>query len=179
LKFIRLSNSTSSFIVGLKQVYVRDPQQFLGKLREKFPSLTVQALDANFVAGFKHLKLILYQSWVAFNRGIPYLKKLDLELIVRVACDSQINRALKAVGLKSGTIDLALVAIGDQKNLKSFVEDIMNLGEISASVLKMIPKKKTFLMNHHDISSNLIQATVADKNKLALILSEKANLLRI
>ncbi|MCP8304016.1 MAG: hypothetical protein H3Z50_00865 [archaeon] len=179
MKFIRLNDRTSSLILGMKGVHVDDPKEFIGKLREEFPSLTVQALDADFVAGFEHLKSILQQSWIAFNRGISYSKKLDLELIVRVACDSQINRALKTVGLRSETMDLALVAIGDQKNLKSFAEAMMGLGEISDSVLKLTPKKETFLMRHHGISPNLVKATVADKNRLAMILSEKANLLRV
>ena len=178
MKFIRLNENTSSFIIGIKRVYIGDPEQFLRNIREKFPSLTVQALDANFVAGFEHIKLILHQSWIAFKRGISYSKKLDLELIVRVACDSQINRALTTVGLKSGTMDLVLIAIGNQKHLKSYAEAITSLGEISDNVLKLTPKKETYLMKHHDISNNLFKATIAIKNKLAMILSEKANLLR-
>ncbi|MCP8310341.1 MAG: hypothetical protein L6M37_01850 [Candidatus Methylarchaceae archaeon HK02M1] len=179
MKFIKLDDRTSSLILGIKGVYIANPKEFLGKLREKFSSLHVQALDANFVAGFEHLKSILQQSWMAFNRGISYSKKLDLELIVRVVCDSQINRALKTVGLRSGTMDLVLVAIGDLKNLRFFAEAIMDLGEISDSVLKLTPKKEAFLIKYHCISLNLVKATVADKNRLAMILSEKANLLRV
>ena len=179
MKLIRLDNDASSLIIGIKKIYIENPRSFLEKLRERFPSLTIQALDANFIAGYEHLKSILYQSWTAFKRDISYSKKLDLELIVRMACDSQINRALKIVGLKSGIMNLAIVAMGDQRNLKLFAEDIKSLGEISESVLKLTPKKENFLIEHHDLSSKLLQSTISYKNKLAAILSEKANLLRI
>lgn len=179
LRYIRLDDKTSSIILGVKGVIIDDPEQFLRNLRDKFPNLIIQALDANFVAGFEHLKMILQQSWMAFNRGISYTKKLDLELIVRLACDSQITRALKTLGLKSGKMNIALIAIGELKHLKLFNEAIKDLEEISDDVIKLNHKKKKFLIKHHSISDELIKATIADRNKLAAILSEKANLLRI
>jgi len=179
LYYIRLGNKTLSIVLGMKGVIIDDPEQFLRNLREKFSNLIIQALDANFVAGFEHLKMILQQSWMAFNRGISYTKKLDLEIIVRLACDSQIARALKTLGLKSGKMDIALIAIGELKHLKPFTENINDFGEISDYVIKLNPEKKKFLIKHHKISDGLIKATIANRNKLAVILSEKANLLRI
>ncbi len=179
LRYIKLGDKTLSIILGMKGVIVESPEQFLRNLREKFPNLTIQALDANFISGFEHLKMILQQSWTAFNRGISYTKKLDLELIVRLACDSQIARALKTLGLKSGKMDIALIAVGESKNLKLFNETIKDLGEFSDDVIKLNPEKERFLIKHHNISDELIKATIADRNKLAAILSEKANLLRI
>jgi tRNA threonylcarbamoyladenosine modification (KEOPS) complex Cgi121 subunit len=179
LRYIRLSDKTSSIVLGMKGVIVENPEQFLRNLRDKFPNLTIQALDANFVSGFEHLKMILQQSWTAFNRGISYTKKLDLELIVRLACDSQIARALKTLGLKSGKMDIALISIGDLKNLKLFTQFVKDLGEFSDDVIKLNPSKERFLTKHHNISDRLIKATILDKDKLAAILSEKANLLRV
>lgn len=179
LHYIRLGDKNLSTILGMKGVIVENPEQFLRNLREKFPNIVIQALDANFVAGFGHLKMILQQSWMAFEREISYTKKLDLELIVRLACDSQITRALKTLGLKSGRMDIALIAIGELKHLKLFNETIKDLGEISDDAVRLNPEKERFLIKHHNISDELIKATIVDKNKLAAILSEKANLLRI
>jgi tRNA threonylcarbamoyladenosine modification (KEOPS) complex Cgi121 subunit len=179
LHYIKLDNKTSSIILGIKGVMIDNPQQFLRNLRDNFPNLIIQTLDTNFVAGFEHLKMILQQSWMAFNRGVSYTKKLDLELIVRTACDSQIERALKTIGLKPGKMNIALVAIGEIKNLKLFIKSIKNLGEVSDDAIKLNPEKKKFLIKHHSISDELIKATIFDRNKLAAILSEKANLLRI
>ncbi|MGQ9469470.1 MAG: KEOPS complex subunit Cgi121 [Nitrososphaerales archaeon] len=179
MRYIRLSDKTSSIVLGVKGAIINNPEQFLRNLRDKSPNLIIQALDANFVAGFEHLKMILQQSWMAFNRGISYTKKLDLELIVRLACDSQIARALKTLGLKSGKMDIALIAIGEIKHLKHFDEAIKDFGEISDDVIKLNPEKEKFLIKHHGISDELIKATIVDRNKLAAILSEKANILRI
>ncbi|MCP8312836.1 MAG: hypothetical protein H3Z53_00460 [archaeon] len=179
MHYVRLGDKTLSMILGMKGVVIEDPEQFLRRLKDKFPNLIIQALDANFVAGFEHLKMILQQSWMAFNRGISYTKKLDLEILVRLACDSQIARALKTLGLKSGKMDIALIAIGELKYLKPFTQFIKDFGEISDNVIKLNPEKEKFLIKHHNISDELIKATIADRNKLAAILSEKANLLRI
>ncbi|MCP8321346.1 MAG: hypothetical protein H3Z52_10475 [archaeon] len=179
MRYIRLGDKTLTIVLGMKGVIIDDPEQFLGRLKDKFSNLIIQALDANFIAGFEHLKMILQQSWVAFNRGISYTKKLDLEIIVRLACDSQIARALKTLGLKSGKMDIALIAIGEMKHLKLFAENIKDLGEISDYIIKLNPSKERFLIKHHNISDELIKATITEKNKLAAILSERANLLRI
>ncbi len=178
LRFIKLDDKTESLILGIKEVVINDPNEFLRNLRDKFSNLVIQALDANFIAGYEHLKMILQQSWMAFNRKVSYTKKLDLEIIVRMACDSQIERALKTLGLKSGKMDIALIVIGETRNLRLFAENIKNLGEISDDVIKLNHKKKKFLIKHYSISNELIKATIADKNKLAMILSERANLLR-
>ncbi|MEM3383523.1 MAG: KEOPS complex subunit Cgi121 [Nitrososphaerales archaeon] len=178
MRYIKLNNKISSIILGIKGVIIDDPKDFLRVLREKYPKLVIQALDANFVAGYEHLKMILQQSWVAFNRGVSYAKKLDLEIIIRIACDFQIERALKTIGLRSGKMDIALIAIGEIKDLRLFAENIKDLGEISDDVINLSHEKKKFLIKHHNISNELIKATIADKNKLAMILSERANLLK-
>jgi len=178
LRLIKLSDNISSLIIGIKRVRIEDPKQFLKGLKDKQPSLTVQALDARFVAGFEHLKMVLQQSWMAFDREASYSEKLDLEIIVRVACDSQITRALRTVGLKSEVMDIALVVIGEPRTLKLFAEVIKGL-EISDDVIKLNPEKESFLIKHHNISNKFVEATIADKNKLAMILAERANLLRI
>ncbi|NWG08951.1 MAG: hypothetical protein HXX80_01345 [Nitrososphaerales archaeon] len=164
--------------MGIRGVRIEGPEQFLKGLKDKHPSLTVQALNARFVAGFEHLEMVLQQSWMAFDRETSYSKKLDLEIIVRVACDSQIARALRTVGLKSKAMDIALVAIGEPRALEFFSEAIKGLGEISDDVIELNPKKESFLIKHHKIANELIGATIAD-NKLAVILAERANLLRI
>ena len=173
---IRLDRKNSALLVGFKDIIINNPEDFLNRIKSSFDSLTIQVIDANFIAGFKHLKMIIQQSWTAFKLGVAYNKKMDMELISRISCDSQISRSLRTVGMKKGKIDLVIISIGDRNNLLSFMNFIKKLGPISKKPLQLNAHKRDFLMRHHGVSNEQIKATTLN-NKLAVILAEKANLL--
>lgn len=157
---------------------MQDPEEFRGKLRSGFHEIMIQALDAKFVAGSEHLEMVVRQSWIATLRNASYAKKMDVDLALRVACDLQIARALRAVGLRRGTMDLAVIAIGDRDRLEPFFKFVRRIGEVSDEVLRLSPKKRRFLMQFHSLSEEAIKATLERRGKLAALLAERAALLR-
>jgi tRNA threonylcarbamoyladenosine modification (KEOPS) complex Cgi121 subunit len=173
---IRLDRENSALLVGFNDIIINNPEEFLNGIKSRFNSLTIQVINANFIAGFKHLKMIIQQSWTAFRLGVAYNKKIEMEIISRISCDSQISRSLKTVGMKKGKIDLVIIAIGDRKSLISFMNFIKKLGPISKMPFQLNANKRDFLMRHHGLSNEQIKATTLN-NKLAIILAEKANLL--
>jgi len=177
MRYIKLDKNTSTLIFGLKKINLITQGSFLDRLQKSFPNLIIQAFDAKFIAGFEHIKMIVQQSWVAKKRGITYANKVELDLIMRVACTLQIEDALRAAGLKPHVMDVVVVTIGDVNSLHELGKSIKNLGKTSDKIVELSKKKEKFLKKYHGITDELIKATVADDNKLAILLAERASLL--
>jgi tRNA threonylcarbamoyladenosine modification (KEOPS) complex Cgi121 subunit len=80
---------------------ISDVDLFLHSLSERLGP-HVQAVDAERVAGLKHVELAAIQAWEAWTRGLPRAKKLELEFLLRLACTDQISKAIERVGLRVG-----------------------------------------------------------------------------
>ncbi|MCX8192016.1 MAG: KEOPS complex subunit Cgi121, partial [Nitrososphaerales archaeon] len=117
---VELEDDTIGLFIGIKGVKIHEPREFIKMLRESLPDLLLQVVDARFVAGQKHLELIIKQSFEAWKRGITYTDRRDMDLIVRLACDLQIKDALEKIGIKSGVMDVVLIGIGKRDSIDRF-----------------------------------------------------------
>ncbi|MCS7116076.1 MAG: KEOPS complex subunit Cgi121 [Nitrososphaerota archaeon] len=174
---VELEDDTIGLFIGIKGVKIHEPREFIKMLRESLPDLLLQVVDARFVAGQKHLELIIKQSFEAWKRGITYTDRRDMDLIVRLACDLQIKDALEKIGIKSGVMDVALIGIGKRDSIDRFYNLAKRIGNVSDEPLELTENKAQFIKEVYHISDDLIRATVGGADKLALLLAERAALL--
>jgi tRNA threonylcarbamoyladenosine modification (KEOPS) complex Cgi121 subunit len=174
---LKLEDSTVVALIGLRLIKVEEPMRSIEKLRAEFPNLLIQAIDPRHIAGVDHLRMILHQAWEAKKRCLLYANKFELDLVVRIACDTQISQALKQVGVKPGLHDMVLIVIGNIKEMQLFIRRIQAYGEPSDSVMNLTDKKKKMMMKHHGIESDLLKSHRFHKNLIAYVLAEKAALL--
>lgn len=177
LRLFSLSEQVSCTAIGLEGVEIEDPKTFLGQFEEKFPTLIIQAIDARFIAGFTHAQMIMQQSWESSRRGLSYARKPTLDLLLRLALSNQIAEALTKVGLRKGTVDLAILAIGSPSEVKNLYEYSGKLGKISDKVILLSKRKDKFLRELHDISTKASDSTTIGVDPLAYLLAERAALL--
>ena len=74
-------------------------KNFLDDLRTEFPNLVIQAISSNFILNRDYVKKILSLSIFAKNHGILLSKKLEIDILLRFACTTQINDAIKNLSL--------------------------------------------------------------------------------
>lgn len=177
LHIIKLDGNTVGCFTGIKNVKVNEPKKFINKLRHRMPNTTIQVVNAKFVAGPHHIELILKQAYDAWRRGISYAEKYDVDLIVRLACNLQIEKALKKVGVKRGVMDVVLIAIGDRSIVKKLYKLAYNIGDPSDEPIKLTDDKVRFLKEEYRISDEVIHSTLKDVEKIPFLLAEKAALL--
>ena len=161
-------------LAGMK-LRIRDTDGFIRSIRAINSRVAMQAIDANFVAGKEHVLSILQQSLQAKKRGMMLSKRVEIDILIRLACTNQISKALDDIGLKDGINNVLIIAIGkiaDLKVVQKYLVKNYRLG----NVLKPSAKKTRLLSSHHKIGREEINACI-NGNKLASILAERANLL--
>jgi len=168
-----LDCDTKLLLLAVHGVKVDDPKSFVKSLRREVPGVVLQAVDARFVAGREHAKLIAQQSWTASKRGVLSVK-FDLDIVLRLACDSRIENALETVGLRSGVMDVVFIAVGHPDDINRLLIHLGTLGEVRDSLLRLTGSKESFLKKHHKITDLCLRSTVLKGDALPYILSEKA-----
>ena len=178
LRIFQVDKNIEALIIGIKDVNIKDPEVLLKNIQKVVIGGFAQGFVAQFIAGPKHLELIIKQAWEAKKRNIPYVEKFDLDLLIRIACTLQIHKALKTVGFKKGIMDIVILAIGKEKTLKNLIKYVNSIGTFSDQVLEGNTERIEFLKSTYKISKELIENTLYRKDILAYLLTEKAAILK-
>ena len=139
-------------------------------LRKKFPKLYLQAISSKFILDKEHTKKIISISINKKLKNQLLSEKLETDLLLRFASTTQINDAIKNVGL-SKSQNFILIAIGSKSYQKK-------LSEIINDDLDIIFKKNNqkFLKKYFQISSQTLNS-IESKTPLTDLLVEKASIL--
>jgi KEOPS complex subunit Cgi121 len=122
-----------------------------------YEGCTIQLMDANGIAGKKHLLHGVIHSINAFKRGKNLANDLGIEICIRVSAQRQISKALDILGLKKGKMDIATVFINCPDYFIDELNNIFNRDDNvldSNNVLKdiyNISEKELNIMNIEDI----------------------------
>ena len=145
-------------------------KDYLLSLRKKFPNLYLQAISSKFILDKEHAKKIISISINKKLKNQLLSEKLETDLLLRFASTTQINDAIKNVGL-SKSQNFILIAIGSKSYQKK-------LSEIINDDLDVIFKKnnQNFLKNYFQISSKTLNS-IESKTPLTDLLVEKASIL--
>ncbi|MDP6303727.1 MAG: KEOPS complex subunit Cgi121 [Candidatus Nitrosopelagicus sp.] len=145
-------------------------KDYLLSLRKKFPNLYLQAISSKFILDKEHAKKIISISINKKLKNQLLSEKLETDLLLRFASTTQINDAIKNVGL-SKSQNFILIAIGSKFHQKK-------LSKIINDDLDVIFKKnnQNFLKNYFQISSKTLNS-IESKTPLTDLLVEKASIL--
>ncbi len=145
-------------------------KDYLLSLRKKFPKLYLQAISSKFILDKEHAHKIISISINKKLKNQLLSEKLETDLLLRFASTTQINDAIKNVGL-SKSQNFILIAIGSKSYQKK-------LSEIINDDLDVIFKKnnQNFLKNYFQISSKTLNS-IESKTPLTDLLVEKASIL--
>lgn len=113
----------------------------------------IQLLNAEGIAGEKHIIHAFNQSIVAFSRGENIANDLGLEICVRASAQRQISKALKLLGLKAGFNKICALLVNCNREIED--ELILLLEKRDAGILK---PDKEILKNLYQISDAEIES---------------------
>ena len=139
-------------------IFIKDIEMFLGKIKEnrKSKNNVILALDADKLAGEKHLMFAIEKAMNSSKTGRNIAKDPGKEIMLYAAGTRQINRAVK-IGVHNGKNNIALVAIGEDIDLSAFDEIA------PGNVLLYDRSKNPMLMDFFNITHEEIQAVGEDK----------------
>jgi KEOPS complex subunit Cgi121 len=77
----------------------------------KKDSEIIQLLNADAVAGYRHIEHGVNQAFLAFERGENLANDLSVEICLRCSAQRQISKAFDLLGLTEGPMNLCIVLI--------------------------------------------------------------------
>ena len=89
----------------------------VGKTLDKINNLKnndeeiIQLLDADAVAGLRHVEHGVNQAFLAFSRHENLANDLSVEICLRCSAQRQISKAFEILGLKEGKMNLCAILI--------------------------------------------------------------------
>jgi len=145
-------------------------KEYLLSLRMKFPKLQLQAISSKFILDKEHAKKIISISINKKLRNQLLSEKLETDLLLRFANTTQINEAIKNVGLSS-TENFILIAIGNKSSQIKLSKSIY--GDLGTIFKK---NNQNFIKKYFQISNQTLKS-IESKTPLIDLLVEKASLL--
>lgn len=163
-------------IVGVSDVmsFVRSLQQVQAGC-----STTIQALDADLVAGAKHILFAVEKAMRSWGSGNSIANDLGMEILLYASGKRQINKALD-MGLHEGNNRVAFVIVGDSPSVVekavsqvvALVEGMEGMADTGseggnksqlAGILAYIEDKKERLQSFFDITDLELEAAGEEK----------------
>lgn len=100
---------------NVRKNIVNDPAQAIENIKRLGKDVIVQIFDGRCVVSVKQIHAAAVAAHFAFKAGSNISKKFELEFLLRLAADTQINRAIKKMGIKPETREVGYCVLSDDR----------------------------------------------------------------
>ena len=102
-------------VTAYKNVKIDNVEDFIQNARKEAGEAVVQFFDAKFIAGFEHLFFAVLNALTAFKNNLNISKSLAVEILLYAAAERQIRNAVKFLGVREETRDVAVVVLAESR----------------------------------------------------------------
>jgi KEOPS complex subunit Cgi121 len=165
---------TGLMIVG-GRVDIKDVRVFIGKLAAigKECNVTVQAVNADYVAGPGHIEFAANKAVEAFRQKANLARDPGMETMLYLRGRRQIEKALE-LGVRAGHNAVAIVIIGDDPGCAvDKVRAVLDV--VDDSVVGYDHKKDPALMKMYDITPAEVE--IVGRERIPMLVRERSALL--
>lgn len=162
-------------IAGFRKAKIEDVEEFLKIIRREKPrNVEMQFFDAEFVATWQHLYFAALNVLTAFKNEDNISKSMAMESMLYASAQRQIRKAMKLLGIKPDSSEIAVLVIGDDpQSAKSALSLVLKQikGERDDTVLKLSKEKAVSIRKIFAISDVELE-TAMEKNGLEKALTD-------
>ena len=147
--------------IGFKNIKIRNIDKFLENFRKENKNNIIQFFDADYVAGSQHLFFAALNAVQAFEKKTNISSNLAVETILYASAQRQIKKAVKMLGIKQDSSNLAVLIITENpiktnESLK-LLENLVS-GQRDDTVLELTDKKFFRIRKLFEISDLELEA---------------------
>lgn len=151
-------------ITGFRNVKIKNIEEFFDRIRkEKPPNIEIQVFDANPIATWQHLYFAVINALKAFKNNENIADNLGVEILLYASAQRQIQKAIKLVGIKNNSSEIAVLIIGEKSEdinsalsiISKDIKDQYNELVLQLSKEKMTTIKKTFEISDEELKTAL------------------------
>lgn len=104
-------------ITGFREVRIGNVEVFFKTIRNEKPAdVEIQFFDAQLVATWQHLYFAVLNALTAFKNEENISRDLAMEIMLYVSAQRQIRKAMKILGIKPYSSNIAMTAVADRPN---------------------------------------------------------------
>ena len=153
-------------------IFIDNVEDFLRKLKRvsEEKKITIQAMDADKLAGERHIRFAVEKAVNSFKTGTNIANDLAKEIMIYASGTRQISKAVR-LGIHRGENNIVLVAVGEEPDLSEFREIMPK------SVLEYNESKKEAVMRAFNITKEEIEA--AGEGKMPELVLERVALVDV
>lgn len=118
----------------------------------KKDSEIIQLLNADAVAGKRHIEHGVNQAFLAFERGENLANDLSVEICLRCSAQRQISKAFGLLGLKEGKMNLCAILI----DCDDYTSELSSLFDLDDNVLVADAEKLKEIYSISDDELNIM-----------------------
>lgn len=139
-------------------IFIDNVEDFLRKLKRvsEEKKITIQALDADKLAGDRHIRFAVKKAVNSFKTGTNIANDLAKEIMIYASGTRQISKAM-GFGIRKGENNIVLVAVGEEPDLSEFSEIMPK------RVLEYNDSKKEAIMRAFNITKEEVEAAGEEK----------------
>ena len=156
-------------ITGFQNAKIGNAKDFIKKIREKISQkVWIQFFDSSLIASWEHLFFATLNAQLSFKNNSNISKSIEIETLLYASTQNQIDKAIKKIGIKDETEDIAIVIVG--KNESQIDETLLEISEKigkkpDQSVIDLSKRKLKKIAKEFNISENEI-ASVMKKDDI-------------
>jgi tRNA threonylcarbamoyladenosine modification (KEOPS) complex Cgi121 subunit len=157
-------------IICTDSLFVADIGVTIPRFRKMFPDVMIQGINPSYIFGKRHIFEVIKIILECNKRNIKIAKRLEMELLLRIVCSNQVDKAINIGGIKNNGSG-CFVLLSERK--RPIIDSIKYLR-------KLFVKQNSFLLNATkekmlDICEKLeFPCSNFNKKEFLKILTEKA-----
>jgi tRNA threonylcarbamoyladenosine modification (KEOPS) complex Cgi121 subunit len=167
LKYIREAGKYVE-LTGFRNVNVNDVEDFVKAARDETSQTTwIQFFDAELVATWQHLYFAVLNALLAFRNERNISKSVAMETMLYASAQRQIRKAIKLMGVKRNSANVAVVIIGENADpVKAVLSAVSKRvgAEPDETVLELTRDKAHDICKAFGIGANELEAVMEKKD---------------
>jgi tRNA threonylcarbamoyladenosine modification (KEOPS) complex Cgi121 subunit len=124
-------------IICTDTLFVADIGVSIATFRKMFPDVMIQGINPSYIFGKRHIFEVIKIILECNKRNIKIAKRLEMELLLRIVCSNQVDKAISIGGIKNNGSG-CFVLLSEKK--RPIIESIKYLR-------KLFVKQNSFLLN--------------------------------
>lgn len=106
----------ASVLRNPKRSFLANPIGILDSLRAFNRDAVIQVFDARYVVSVRQIHAAAVAAYLAFKAGTNISRKMETELLLRLAADTQIGRVLERLGVREETEEVGLCILANERS---------------------------------------------------------------
>ncbi len=153
-------------IRGFRNVKIEDINRFLEDARKGIVGTDIQFFDAKLIASHWHLYFSALNALKAFQEKLNISSSLAVETLLCASGQRQIRKAVKMIGIKPSSKEVALLVIGETRTKVDMASDMVSeliSGERNDEVLELTNEKFEGIKKLFGVSDLELEARLRKK----------------